>query len=421
MFKSLANHFKTTRFALQHCNRGNMAMMFAMTMPALLGAVGLTSDYAMQSMKYSALQSAADAAALAAAKELTVSSATDNSIISSGKNYVIEELRSKDAEATPGVVVNRKDGSVTVTVTENWMPVFAQYFNASITPIVVTATAKLAGSTNVCVLALSPKGVGGIALATSSSVTAKGCGLYTNSTDASAITISGSSKIDSPLICSGGGFKNGGGSTTSTVLTDCPQTPDPLASRAAPKYGACNFNKTKITSGSVALMPGVYCGGLEVSGTAAVTFSPGTYVIKDGLFNVKNTASIKGKDVGFYLTGFPTFLFFTGDATIDLSGAESGDMAGLLFFEDRATGVLNIHDISATHANNLTGTIYMPKGNLFVHPTATVGQNSAYTAIVVNRLIVDEGPSLTLNTNYSATQVPVPSGIQATATVVLSN
>ena len=96
-------------------------------------------------------------------------------------------------------------------------------------------------------------------------------------------------------------------------------------------------------------------------------------------------------------------------------------MAGLLFYEDPATGVLNIHDISASHANNLTGTIYMPKGNLFVHPAASVGQNSAYTAIVVNRLIVDQGPSLTLNTNYSATQVPVPSGIQATATVVLAN
>lgn len=421
MVKKLTTEFKKAASALWNCNSGNIVIMFAMMMPALLGAVGLTSDYAMLSMKQTALQSAADSAALSAAKELTVSSATDSNVISSGKNYVIEELRGKDGSAASDVVVDRKVGSVTVTITEVWVPMFAQYFDTKITPIVVKATAKLASSTNVCVLTLSPKGVGAIALSANSSVTAKGCGLYANSTDTSAIVISGFSKIDSPLICSGGGFKNGGGTTTSTVLTDCPTTPDPLASRAAPTYGTCDFNKTKITSGSVTLSKGVYCGGLEVSGTAVVTFSPGTYIIKDGLFNVKDTASIKGKDVAFYLTGFPTFLFFTGNATIDLSGAETGDMAGLLFFEDRATGLVNIHDISATHADNLTGTIYMPKGNLFVHPTANVGQNSAYTAIIVNRLIVDQGPSLTLNSNYSSTQVPVPSGIQSSASVVLSN
>lgn len=407
--------------ALKSCNRGNLTMMFALSAPALLGTIGLTSDYAMGSMKESALQSAADNAALAAARELTVSSSTDANVVSSANNYVTEELRGKDDAATSVVLIDRKVGSVKVTVSEAWTPLFAQYFNAAITPIIVTATAKLAGSTNICVLSLTPKGVGGIALTNNSSVTANGCGLYANSTDASAIVVSSFSKIVSPLVCSAGGVINGGGISSTAILTDCPTMPDPLASRPAPKYGACDFNKTKISSGYMTLSPGVYCGGIQVSGNAVVTFNPGTYVIKDGLFNVTNTASIKGKDVAFYLTGFPTYLFFTGDATIDLSGAESGDMAGLLFFEDRSTGFLNIHDISASHASNLTGTIYMPKGNLFVHPAAAVGENSAYTAIVVNRLIVDQGPSLTLNTNYSATQVPVPAGIQASATVVLAN
>ena len=421
MLKTIVTGLGCATLGLKKCVRGNMTMMFAMSMPALLGAVGLTSDYAMQSMKYSALQSAADSAALAAVKELTVSSSTDTNVTSSAKNYVIEELRGKNDSATSNVVIDRKAGSVTVTVTEVWTPLFAQYFNATITPIITTATAKLAGSTNICVLSLAPKALGGIILTSNSSVSAPGCGLYANSTSNEAIVVSGSSKITAPLICSGGGVKNGGGITSSTILTDCPVTPDPLAARAAPKFGACDFSNTRITIGSVVLSPGVYCGGLEISGTASVTLNPGTYVIKNGLFNVKNTASVKGKDVAFFLTGNPNFLFFTGSATIDLSGAESGDMVGLLFFEDRNSGLLNIHDISATNAKNLTGTIYMPNGNLYVHPAATVGENSAYTAIVVNRLIVDQGPSLVLNTNYGATQVPVPSGIRSSAEVVLSN
>ena len=408
-------------WALKSCVRGNTVMMFALGLPGLLAAVGVASDFAILEMKRSSLQAAADSSALAAAKELSISSSTDVTVTNAAKNYVSAELTSTDGAAVPTVTVNRKDGSVTVSLTESWTPFFAQFISSGITPVNVQATAKLAGSTNICVLSLSPTGVGGIMMTSNSTVTANGCGLYANSTDKQAIVVATSSKIISPLICSGGGATNVGASTSSPILTDCPKTPDPLAARPAPKYGACDYNKTKITSGFATLLPGVYCGGIEVSGTANVTFDPGTYVIKDGLFNVKNTASIKGKNVAFYLTGFPTFLFFTNDATIDLSGAETGDMAGLLFFEDRTTGVLNIHDISASHANNLTGTIYMPKGNLFVHPAANVGQNSAYTAIVVNRLIVDQGPSLTLNTNYSATQVPVPSGIQATATVVLAN
>ena len=95
-------------------------------------------------------------------------------------------------------------------------------------------------------------------------------------------------------------------------------------------------------------------------------------------------------------------------------------MAGLLFFEDPNSGPLRIHNIRSAHAYNLTGTIYLPKGNLLVDPTANVAEKSAYTAIIAKRLIVDNGPSLVLNTNYGATKVPVPAGIRSSADVVLA-
>jgi hypothetical protein len=68
----------------------------------------------------------------------------------------------------------------------------------------------------------------------------------------------------------------------------------------------------------------------------------------------------------------------------------------------------------------LTGTIYLPKGNLLVDPTANVAEKSAYTAIIAKRLVVENGPSLVLNTNYGATKVPVPDGIRSAADVVLA-
>ena len=398
-----------------------MAVMFALSAPAVFGAIGLASDFAVAAMKSSALQGAADAAALAAAKELSVASSTDANVKSSAANYVVEELRGKDDDATTVVTIDRKKGSVTVAITENWMPMFAQFLNAGITPISTTATAKLAGTTNICVLSLTSAGLGAIIMSNNSKITANDCGLYSNSSNAYSIYLGDASLITSPLICSGGGVYNNGGTPPSSILTDCPPTKDPLASRVPPTGVGCTNTNYIITSGSAVLQPGTYCGGINISGTAKVTFNPGTYIVKDGLFIIKDTAIATGTNVGFYLTGPLSLISFTGNATINFSGAETGNMAGLLFFEDPKSGPLRVHHIAATHADTLTGTIYLPKGNLLVDPNASVGQNSAYTAIVVNRLIVQAGPSLVLNSNYSATQVPVPTGIQVTGTVVLSN
>jgi hypothetical protein len=40
-----------------------------------------------------------------------------------------------------------------------------------------------------------------------------------------------------------------------------------------------------------------------------------------------------------------------------------------------------------------------------------VGSDSAYTALVVNTLRVREGPNVVLNSDYDATNVPVPPGL----------
>jgi hypothetical protein len=58
---------------------------------------------------------------------------------------------------------------------------------------------------------------------------------------------------------------------------------------------------------------------------------------------------------------------------------------------------------------------------LLVNPNAVVASKSAYTAIVVNRLELTEGPELVLNSDYSTTDVPVPDGISSGSSVVLTN
>jgi Flp pilus assembly protein TadG len=429
------------------CVSGGAAVSFAAASPVVMGAFGIAADYAVYTMKKSRLQAAADAAALAATRELSVigsggsgsgsgsasaktASAAMAGAASTGggpiediaRSYVQSALPKDSSTTSTGVSIDDAAGSVQVTVTDNWKPFFAHFLGADITPIVAHARAELVGESKVCVIATIANGAGGVSVTKNAHLEGNGCSIYSNSTNSAGFYLGNGSSVKADLVCSAGGVFNSGAMTGTQVLTDCPPLPDPLASRAPPSFGACDYTNTKISSGAVTLNPGVYCGGITISKTAKVTFAPGNYIIKNGLFLVMDTASVTGKNVAFYLTGSASLLQFFGDATIDLSGAEEGEMAGLLFFEDPSTsGLLRIHNIRSSRAYNLTGTIYLPKGNLLVDPTAPVGEKSAYTAIIAKRLIVDNGPSLVLNTNYGATKVPVPDGIRSAAEVVLAN
>jgi Flp pilus assembly protein TadG len=420
------------------CVAGGTAVTFAVSAPAVLGGAGVATDFAIFSMKRNTLQAAADAAALAATRELSViGSGTSASamaasaaastgspdggpIDSIARSYVQTALADEEGVISTSVEIDDASGAVKVSVQDNWRPFFAHFLGADITPIKVSARAELVGESKVCVIALTTSGIGAVSLTKNAHLEAKGCSVYSNSTNSTGFYLGSGSSIVADVVCSAGGVYNKGAMSGTEVLTDCPAIADPLASRAKPSVGACDYQNTVISGTAATLSPGVYCGGIWVTKGGSVTFKEGNYVIKDGPFVVTDTSKVTGRNVAFYLTGLLSLIQFFDQATIDLSGAEDGPMAGLLFFEDPSVGILRIHNIRATNAYNLTGTIYLPKGNLLVDPTANVAEKSAYTAIIAKRLVVENGPSLVLNTNYGATKVPVPDGIRSAADVVLA-
>jgi hypothetical protein len=140
---------------------------------------------------------------------------------------------------------------------------------------------------------------------------------------------------------------------------------------------------------------------------------------------VSGNAELTGTDVGLYLWGgkasknaFAKFAFLE-NALIDLSGPESGPMAGFVIWEgingaafDLSSGVANtnFHQISTARARRLNGTIYLPGGRLLIDAPVRVAEESDYTVLVVNRLDLAFGPMLVLNSNYAKSRVPVPDG-----------
>jgi hypothetical protein len=399
---------------------GNIIVSFAAAAPALLAAAGLAVDYGTHSLKVAELQSIADTAALGGANELAISGSSDASIKSVVISYIAERYGAGGSVIASKTEIDRKAGTLRVVFEETWTPVFAEFLDADVTPIRVDAMASLLGGDKICVLTLDSSGTKALHMDKSARMDADGCGIYSNSKHTQGIRLDQNSSMSATAICTAGGYIAKTTSVEPIPTTDCPPVADPLAGRTAPSIGSCNVTNFKIASGNQVLAPGTYCGGLAISGTASVSFLPGTYIIKDGTFTVSQKAKIKGEHVGFYLAGKKTLINFTDDASVELTGALDGDMAGLLFFEERSVSVGRNHHIQSLNADVLTGTIYLSRGKLLIDPNNPVAQDSAYTVIIAYQLELTEGPELILHSDYGATDVPVPAGLQTSAQVVLS-
>jgi hypothetical protein len=286
---------------------------------------------------------------------------------------------------------------------------------------VAHATAKLAGTANVCILTLDPTAVKAFHMDKQAKLKATGCAVYSDSSHTQGIRLDQNSELAAALICAVGGVKAKTTAITPVPTTDCPFLPDPLSSRNEPPVGVCKATALNIKTGNVVLDPGTYCAGIKINGTANVTFRPGNYIIKDGAFEISGSATVKSDNAAFFLKGEKSVLNFRGATSIAMTGAISGDMAGLLFFEDRSVSIGRVHRIDSANANILTGTIYLSRGKLIIDPNSPVAQDSAYTAIIANEVEIDQGPTLVLNSDYGSSNVPVPEGINLSSQVVLAD
>jgi hypothetical protein len=95
----------------------------------------------------------------------------------------------------------------------------------------------------------------------------------------------------------------GGGSFTGTIVSGSPQIADPLAGMAQPDASDYTIQSKKKLSISgkqnVTLDPGLYVGGIQVTG-GTVTLNPGVYYMEGGGFAVSGSGSVYGNGVMLY-------------------------------------------------------------------------------------------------------------------------
>ena len=167
-------------------------------------------------------------------------------------------------------------------------------------------------------------------------------------------------------------------------------------------------NRVKVSSGVHTVPPGRHCGGIEAFGDARVVLSPGEHFFLQGSLVIKENARLEGDDVVLFFDSASSFAF-TDNAMVALDGRNSGPYAGLVMGSTRQNQQNFI--ISADNVESLLGVIYVPSARLIVQGDADVARDSAWTVIVAKEVQLKGSPSLFINANYDASNVPVPAGV----------
>lgn len=352
--------FTRIRFGLGRLTRAtnaNVAIIFAFTLPVVVGAAGFgveTSYWYYSSLK---LQAVADAAAYAGALE-KISGSNKPTIVSAAtlsatSNGFATPPGTISVFTPPSSGPNVANKAVEVIVHQNLDRYFTAIFNQGPVPEQARAVALITDASKACVLALNPSASKAALFSGSTNVKLTGCSVMSDSIAADAIKLQGSAALQADCLISAGGVSLSNPVTTvcAAPMTQALPAADPFVNLPTP--AASNpCQNTKPTT----LQPGTYCAGLSLSGN--VTLKPGVYVIQAGDFKVNANAHITGSGVTIYLSG-SSRVSMNGNASIKLSAPTSGTYSGVLLYGDR-TNLGGQNTMNGTADSLLTGALYFP-------------------------------------------------------------
>lgn len=398
----MLNWVKHVRNRFAHCTRGGVAIIFGIVAPVLFGLLGMSIDYGAWLDQRTHMQAAADASALAAAK---VYSDTQNADAADAQaNSALNAHNVTGVSPTVGLV---DDGAAyLVSFNQQGVQYFSGLFPSGAPIIGVSAKVSIETGPGPCILALDPDSSHALWLDSNAQIVATGCKVQSNSSNGSGLHSDSNSLITADSICVVGGYSGGSSHYTPIPTTGCPPVDDPLADIAPPSTSGCDYTDLVLDNETTILNPGVYCGGLSNLDNSNVTFSPGTYVIKDGPFYVDSSSQIQGTGVTFYLTGIGAVIHFDSNSVIDFTAPTTGPFAGIIFFEDRNNPLNQEHYFDSNNISRLEGAIYLSRGLLWFDSNSQIAPNSAFTTIVAYRIRVDSNAQLILNSDYEGSDVP---------------
>jgi Flp pilus assembly protein TadG len=372
--------------------------MIAISFPVILGMAGLGMDVSSWMKQKRALQTAADAAAVAGAYEYL----NGEGIVDGELNLdAIEAAALKEAQNN-GFLSDRADSEIVVTVYEDTNEVEVELLaraNGFLTPMLMTEdtytrTRAIAqtggGSGSFCMLSLDPTASGAVQTNGNVDINATGCGIAVNSNHEKALDFGGNSDIAIGDLAMVGGYDVGNNVDLEAgdISTGNSQTPDPYEDLEVPEFDTCdegdmNGNKT-VNSNTAdgdafwdAALDGnghyVLCGSHTFSG-GDHTLPSGVIIVDGGDLNFTTNGTVSGDGVSFVLTnsggedyGDYGAFDLSAQGVFDVSAPlEGSTMEGVAVYQDRNAPV------HASNTNNITGgvdisfegVVYMPSNGI---------------------------------------------------------
>lgn len=388
---------------------GNVAMIAALAgLPMAVLAGGAVDVWNASSIR-SELQAASDAGALAGARYLAENRADVSGAEETSRAFVSRSLahRHYDMAVRPQATLN--EGAVTLTTSVAVPNAFLGLIGIPVTTVEVRAKAQIrpAEGSSVCVHALSATATRAYLASGGSIANAPACTVWINSNASDAVELSGGSTLTAARNCFVGGVKQGL-SRIKTAPEQCGLRPDPFSSMTV-SSGACTFNGFR-GSKTVTLTPGVYCGGITLTGGAQVEVTPGVYVIRDGKFVMSGGGTMHGDGVTFVIEGAST-VNLSGGGSYWLRAPKDGPTASFLFFQKHDASPGETAIMSGGGDLYYEGIVYFPTQNIRVSGGGSTTTTSPFTAYIGNTFNYSGGSTLNINVDRMRTSVPVPSAL----------
>ncbi len=390
-----------SRFAKDR--RGATSIVFAISVPAILGSIILMTEVGYWRVKKADLQATADMAALAGAYEYmrhenkplakmaVYADASDNTFVASSGSLTTQ------IPPVSGAFTGKDAVQVTI---EQQIPTFlSDIFLSEPVMAKVSAVAKLGGeSVEACVLSLAGNGTG-ISIGGSVTVTSDGCGLHANSIANPAFNVWGSAEITAACASSSGGTQISG--PKPKIWSECP---DPLSNQRSVDDPYTNLDVPSDIDAVPCQSPIITGNGSN----ANMTFpDPDGDVVKicDDEIDIKNEIELEpgvyvfdGTELEFgnggFIAGDDVTLIFMNDAEIDnvnggngfdIAAPSTGDYAGIAIYADRNSMPLNTWKFAGNSDMSILGAIYTP--TLDLEYTGGAGTNATEcTQLVANRV-----------------------------------
>ncbi len=406
------------RDMISHQGAG-IAALDALVLPVLIGFIGLGVEVPVWYSEKGDLQTATDAAAVAAAYQVgtgnSLSAVASDEIIRNGYGTSSGITLTVNSPPTSGAYAGNNNAVEVIAIIPE-MAAFTKVLGINEVSIKSRAVALNTPATNGngCIMSLATSGGYTIDINGNANVSMAGCTMVDNSNNSQAVSVNGSATVTVQNIYTAGGINSNGNSAinnSSPNVTNAPVVSDPLSNLPMPSVSSCNQNNFTAQHGNTTMNPGVYCNGINFNAQANVTMNPGTYIVNGGTFNINGQATVAGSGVTIVFTNGST-IDVNGNSTVTLSAPTSGTYAGILFYTDRSMSTED-NNFNGGSTMSLSGIIYMPTQNLIFNG----GTNGTASCLrmVSYEVTINGGANLSSTCPSGYPSLPVTSGTSGVA------